>query len=194
MSRRLLTAVILALPLMMAAAKEPSMNTPPTPEIVAGLVEITPPAGWAKTTYANSGGADTLLAFEHGADRIVIQVFGAKGSFNRTPEDFLAGPGATTMGRSPERKGQASVAGRRVTIFFRRFPLLEGGPHDSTPVKPMMGTEYFCVLPPARDRRFVVFSLRRESPIPDIDRTGEKSWDAFLRAARAPKRGKKKGM
>lgn len=177
-------AGLLFLALLTGAAPEPTMKNPLSRETVAGLIEVSPPAGWNRRPYSNSGGADLVVAFEHGSDRLVVQVFGAKGSFHKTPADFLAGPGATTMGRAPEKKGEALVAGKPLALFRRRFPLLEGGPHDSSPAKPLMGVESFCVLPPFKDGRFVVISLQRENPIPDIERTGEKAWESFLRAVR----------
>ena len=178
------SAGILALAALIGAAKEPPMPPPPPSETIAGLVALVPPEGWSRTAYANAGGADLVVAFEHGADRLVIRVFGAKGSFHKAPADFFSGAGATTMGRAPEMKGEALVAGRRRALYRRRFPLMEGGPHDSSPKKPMMGTESFCVLPPAKDGRFVVISLQRESPIPDLERTGEKAWETFLRGVK----------
>lgn len=178
------SAWLLALTLLIAAAKEPAMKNTPAHETVAGLIEVAPPAGWSRRAYSNSGGVDLVVSYEHGSNRLVVQVFGAKGSFNKTPADFLSGPGATTMGRAPEKKGTALVAGKTVALFRRRFPLLEGGPHDSTPAKPMMGVESFCILPPFKDGRFVVLSLQRENPIPDLERAGEKAWEAFLRGIR----------
>lgn len=179
------SAWLLALAALTGAAKEPPMKNP-APETVAGLVEVSPPAGWTRTAYSNSGGADLVVAFEHGADRLVVSVFGAKGSFSKTPADFFAGPAATTMGRPAEKKGEARVGGKRVALFRRRFPLMEGDPHVSSPTKPQMGYESFCILPPAKDGRFVVLSLQRESPIPDLERVGEKAWEAFLRGVRLP--------
>lgn len=175
---------LIALALLTGAAKEPSMKNAPAAEIVAGLIEVSPPGGWSRTAYSNAGGIDLVVAFERGADRLVVQVFGAKGSFYGNPADFFAGPGATTMGRAPEKKGEALVAGRTISLYRRRFPLPEGGPHDSTPGKPKMGAESFCVLPPFKDGRFIVLSLQRESPIPSLERVGENAWEAFLRSVR----------
>ncbi|OGR96048.1 MAG: hypothetical protein A2V88_13390 [Elusimicrobia bacterium RBG_16_66_12] len=181
------SAWLVSLALLTGAAKEPAMKNVPAVETVAGLIEFAPPAGWSRTAYSNTGGIDLVVAFERGMDRLVVQVFGAKGSFHKDPTDFFAGPGATTMGRAPEKKGEALVAGKPLALFRRRFPLLEGGPHDSTPGTPKMGAETFCILPPFKDGRFIVLSLQRESPVPDIERTGEKAWKSFLRGVRRSK-------
>ncbi|MEK7383540.1 MAG: hypothetical protein AAB262_09680 [Elusimicrobiota bacterium] len=178
------SAWLLALAVLTGAAKEPAMKTSPDPEIVAGLIQIAPPAGWRRTTYSNAGGADLVVAFERGADRLLVQVFGAKGSYYKNPADFFAGPAATTMGRAPERTGEATVAGRPLALYRLHFPLMEGGPHDSTRRELRMGVETFCVPPPFQDGRFIVLSLQRESHVPDPDRVGEKAWEAFLRGVR----------
>ena len=177
-------ACIAALVLLTGAAEEPAMKALPTPEIIAGLLQIDVPNGWTRTAYANTGGVDFVVAFERGANRLLVRVFGAKRSSYRTPEDFLSGPAAGTLGRAAGRKGAAKIDGRTVALFERGFPLLARVPHGSTPAKPQMGTETFCVLPPSKDGRFIVLSYQRESPIPDLKGTGEKAWEVFLRGVR----------
>jgi len=160
------------------------MKTSPPSEIVAGLIQVETPPGWRRTTYSNAAGADLVVAFERGADRLVVRVFGAKGSFYKTPADFLAGPAATTMGREAQKRGAAPVAGRPLALYRRRFPLAQGGPHESSSARPRMGAESFCVLAPFKDGRFIVLSHQRESPVADPERLGEIAWEAFLRGAR----------
>jgi len=167
------------------------MKAPPTTEAIAGLLQIEVPKGWTRTAYANAGGVDIVVSFERSEDRLLVRVFGAKGSSYRSPEDFLAGPAAGTMGRAAERKGSIRIDGKVIALFERGFPLLGNDPHDSTPSKPQMGTEMFCVLPPFKDGRFAVLSHQRESPIPDLEEAGEKAWAAFLRGVR-PLSSKKK--
>lgn len=160
------------------------MKTSPASEIVAGLIQVEPPPGWSRTAYSNAAGADLVVAFERGADRLVVRIFGAKGSFYKTPADLFAGPAATTMGREARKRGAAPVGGRTLALYRRRFPLAQGGPHESSAARPRMGAESFCVLAPFPDGRFIVLSHQRESSVADPDRIGEKAWEAFLRGVR----------
>jgi hypothetical protein len=153
----------------------------------SALLDWTPPPGWKASEYANAGGADPVVAYEKGIDRIAIMVFGAPKSFYRSTADFMAGPGATTMGRAPAKAGTARVAGRAVALYRREYPMPDGDPHAFSP-DPRMGREIFCVLPPLPDGRFVVLSYARESPAPDITGGADKAWDAFLAGVRARKR------
>ena len=178
------SAWLLALVALTGAAKEPAMKDSPASEIVAGMIEVAPPPGWRRTTYANAGGADLVVAFERGDDRLLVRLYGAKGSFYKNPADFFTGPAATSMGRAAERTGEALVAGRSLALYLHRFPLLEGDPHESSPAPPKMGVESFCILPAFKDGRFIVLSIQRESHVPDPERTGQKAWEAFLRGVR----------
>jgi hypothetical protein len=183
--------LLLAAQILFAAppqAAEVHVSTTPS-KIAAALLEWTPPSGWKASEYSNAGGADPVVAYENGIDRIEIKIFGARKSFYRTPEDFMTGPGATTMGRAPVKSGVARAAGGAVTVYRREFPLPGGDPHAFSPGPPMMGRETFCVLPPFPDGRFAVLSYARESSAPDITGNAEKAWKAFLagvRRARKP--------
>jgi hypothetical protein len=173
-----LVAALLALPASAAPAA-------PSPEsAVAALVSLTPPKGWEKTAYANAGGADAVVAYQDGADRLLARVFGAPGSFYETPRAFLTGPAAATMGRRPRPAGRALVAGRRLRVYRRGYPLADGDPHAVSSGRARMASERFVILPPAPDGRFVVLSYQRESPVPDPELRGEAAWKAFLKSAR----------
>ena len=97
-----------------AVAAQPPQSGSPAARAVAAVVSFTAPAGWARSDYANSGGADPVVAFEEGSDRIAVYLYGSPGSFYKTPADFMLGPAATTMGRAPERAGEALVDGHAV--------------------------------------------------------------------------------
>lgn len=156
------------------------------------LIRFTAPDGWDRTDYANSGGADAVVTFEHGLDRISAYLYGAKGSFYKSPAEFMRGPAATTMGRAPKRTATAVVAAGRVSIYRRGFPLAEGDPHVPSAGHERMGTELFCVLPAAADGRFVVLSYARETPAPDPRFLGETAWKAFLKGVARPPAPKRK--
>ncbi|MDE2490883.1 MAG: hypothetical protein KGM24_08545 [Elusimicrobia bacterium] len=165
-----------------AVAAAPAPRKTPSPaEAVAALVGVAAPAGWTRSAYSNAGGADPVVAFERGADRLVVRVFGAPGSFYATPADFLKGPAATTLGRRPDRAGSARVSGRRVRVWRRSFPLDDEDPHTPYLRRRRMGGEYFCVLPPAPDGRFVVLSWQRSGPGFDPSHAGKRAWEAFLK-------------
>jgi hypothetical protein len=182
--------LLFAAQLLFAAPPAAEVHVSTTPsKIAAALLDWTAPSGWTESEYSNAGGADLVIAYERGIDRIEIKIFGAPKSFYRAPEDFLAGPGATTMGRAPEKSGSARVAGRAVTVYRRQYPMAGGDPHAFSPGPPRMGRETFCVLPPFPDGRFAVLSYARESPAPDITGGADKAWKAFLsgvRRARKP--------
>ena len=184
----LLLAAQLALAAPPSAAEvHPLIMTPSN--AAAALLDWTPPRGWTASEYSNSGGADLVVAYGKGLDRIEIKIFGAPKSFYATPADFMAGPGATTMGRAPVKSGAARAAGRAVTVYRRDYPLPDGDPRAYSPGPPRLGRETFCVLPPFPDGRFAVLSYARESPAPDVAGRGEKAWREFLagvRRARKP--------
>lgn len=144
------------------------------------------PKGWTRSAYANSAGADPVVAFEHGADAIRVYVYGAPGSFYKTPAEFLAGPAATSMGRPPEKVGSATVAGAATTVYRRDSPQPTGDPHAATPAPAFMGREFFCVLPTLPDGRFAVLTWERRMPIPDLAGIGEKAWKSLLNSTRRP--------
>ncbi len=152
-------------------------------QAVAALISFQPPkGGWKIEEYANGGGADPVVAFVDGLDRIAVRVFGAPGSGYKNPASFLAGPAASTMGRKPEQVGIVTVAGRRLALYQHGFPVNLGDPHaPSGPT--MLGQEVFCLLP-AAGRHFIVLSYARESPAPDLERRGQKAWRAFLKTVK----------
>lgn len=177
---------VLVLAAACSAADTPMKKTPPaSASAFAALVRFTEPAGWDRSDYSNSGGADAVISFEKGLDRISVYLYGAPGSFYKTPSDFMRGPAATTMGRPPVRTASGVVAGSRVSVYRRRFPLAEGDPHIPSP-RERLGSESFCVLPPAADGRFVVLSYARETPAPDPRSLGETAWKAFLKGVSRP--------
>lgn len=183
MSRRLLAVLLcLAGPSWAADKKAPS----PSKEISA-VVRFQPPAGWRREDYANSGGADPVTAFSSGLDRIVVRVFGSPGSAYKDPSSFLAGAAASTMGRPPEKAAEELVAGRRVVVYKRGFPVSLGDPHSPGAPQPPMGKEVFLILPGTKGR-FAVLSYARESPAPDLEGAGERAWAEFLKTVKSPGR------
>ena len=183
---RLLTLVVLSLTLAPAAsAAEVTVKTKTPAAAVAALVHFTAPKGWATSDYANSGGADPVVRLANLSDAITLKVYGAPGSAYATPEIFLTGPAATSQGAAPIKDGTVSVAGRKLTLYRRRFPINVPNPHGP-PAPLMLGSEMFAILP-ASGKSFVVLSRVRESPIPDIESRGEKAWAAFLKSVKPAK-------
>lgn len=157
-----------------------TVKTASPSQAVAALVSQRAPEGWKAEEYAN--GADSVVAFADGVDRISVRVFGAPGSGYKSPAEFLAGPAASTMGRRPEETGTVAVSGRKVALYKHGIPVNLGDPHMvSAPTT--LGTELFCILPGTKGR-FVVLSYARESPAPDLEGRGEKAWAAFLKTVK----------
>lgn len=180
---RLILAAALVLGTAAGAASEGKVTTKTPAEEVAALMSFTPPKGWSMVGYANAAGADPVLRFEDLSDAIQIRVFGAPGSDYATPKDFLAGPAASEQGATPADAGTVTVAGKKRALYRRRFPIEISDPHRPSPEKPIMGTELFCVLP-LKDGRFAMLAYRRSSPIPDLQRKGEKAWASFLKTVK----------
>lgn len=184
-------SIVLALSAGASAGKSAEVSktvkeAPRPSQTIAALISRQPPKGWNVEEYANSGGVDPVEAFVDGVDRIAVRVFGGPGSAYKKPSDFLSGAAAGTMGRKPEAAGSVKVAGRRLAVYKRGFPINLGDPHaPSGP--PMLGREYFVLLPVPGDR-FVVLSYARESPAPDLERRGEEAWKAFLKSVKVPGR------
>ncbi|MBI2385080.1 MAG: hypothetical protein HYV14_03590 [Elusimicrobia bacterium] len=182
MNRTIRTAALI---LMTAAgpAAGGTVKTKTPAQTVAAALSFTPPKGWTPVEYANAGGADPVVRYENLADAVQVRLFGAPGSDYPTPADFLAGPAASEQGAAPAAGGTALVAGKKLALHRRRFPIEPADPHRPSPGKSIMGTETFCVLP-LKDGRFAVLAYRRASPIPDLQRKGEKAWEAFLKSVR----------
>lgn len=176
--------IAIALSLLLAAgaaAEEPVSQTPA--KAVAAAVRFTPPKGWTPDAYANAGGADPVARYEKGSDAIVIRLFGGAGSDYATPAEFLAGPAASEEGAASVPAGTTTVAGRKVELRRRRFPIEVADPHRAGPTSKLKGAEVFLVLP-LKGARFAVLAYRRETPIPDLHQAGEKAWAAFLKTVR----------
>jgi len=180
---RLIWTAALILGMTAGAAAEGKVKTKTPAQAVAALVSFSAPKGWRVVDYANAGGADPVLRFEDLSDAVQIRVFGAPGSDYPTPKDFLAGPAATEQGAAPSAAGTVTVAGKKLELHRRRFPIEVSDPHRPSPGKSIMGTEAFCVLP-LKDGRFAMLAYRRESPVPDLHRKGEKAWEAFLKTVK----------
>lgn len=180
-------SIVLALAAASAAhsvevAKTVKAQTPS--QAVAALVRHQPPKGWTVQEHAN--GADPVVAYEDGLDRITVRAFGGPNSSYKTPALFLSGAAASTMGRKPEDAGTVAAAGRRLALYKRGFPMNLGNPHVPSG-RPMLGTEFFCIMP-AAGGRFIVLAYARESPAPDLEGRGEAAWAAFLKTVKLPGR------
>lgn len=181
MNRLIMAAALIVSTAGAAAGGTVKTKTPA--QAVASLLSFTPPKGWTVDSYANAGGADPVLRFEDLSDAVQIRVFGAPGSDYPTPKDFLAGPAASEQGAAPSTAGTVTVAGRKLELHRRRFPIEVSDPHRPSPGRSLLGTELFCVLP-LKDGRYAVLAYRRASPIPDLHRKGEKAWESFLKTVR----------
>lgn len=166
-----------------APVEESKTVKAPTPsQTVAGFVRYKAPANWTVAEYANGGGADPVVAFVDGVDRISVRIFGAPGSAYKNPPAFLAGPAASTMGAKPEKVASVQAAGRELILYRHGIPVNLGDPHaPSGP--PTLGREVFVLLPGTKGR-FVVLSYARESPAPDLEGRGEKAWEIFLKTVK----------
>lgn len=169
--------LILAAALILGARAAACAAEEKTPaRAIAELLSFRAPKGWTLDEYANAGGADPVVRFENLPDAVQVRLFGAPGSDYPTPEDFL-------LGAEASEAGAATVAGRKLALHRRRFPLEARDPHRPSAGKSPLGTEVFCVLP-LKGGRYAVLAYLRESPIPDPRRKGEKAWEAFLKTVR----------
>lgn len=165
------------------AAAEGTVKTKTPAETVAALMRFTAPKGWTPVAYANADGADPVLRFEKLNDAVQIRVFGAPGSDYPAIKEFLAGPAATEEGAAAAVEGTVTVAGKKLTLYRRRYSVGVSNPHGPPMPKAPMGVERFCVLP-LKGGRFAMLSYRRETPAPDLAGTGEKAWAAFLKTVK----------
>lgn len=179
--RLLLIAVLLAFA-PVAGAADKTMKTKTPAAAVAALVRFTAPKGWTASDYSNTESADPVVRFENLSAAITLKVYGAPGSAYPTVADFLAGPAATSQGEAPAEEGTVTVAGRKLKLYRRRFPVNIPDPHGPK-VPLMLGSELFAILP-VKGKRIVVLSCLRESPVPDAEGNGEKVWAAFLKTVK----------
>lgn len=157
--------------------------------LVRAAVSFAAPAGWAENAHAN--GPDPVLELRSGEDRISLRLFGGEGSAYASPELFLKGPAASTLGAPPETAGEELVAGKKRPLYERGYPLMSGvSPVPGVGGRPPMAKERFILLPLAKGR-FLVAAHAYESPIPSARPDGAKAFAALLRSLK-PASAKKK--
>jgi hypothetical protein len=156
----------------------------PSADAVAALVTFKDPNRWKRSDYANSMGSDPVVSFSRGSERIAVYGYGAPGSAYQTPDDFLKGPAATTMGRLPVRAGSTTIGGREVALYRRGYPLGDYDPSRPEAGPPRMGEELFCILLPAADGRFAVLAHDESLPGSGPASSGGAAWKAFLKSVR----------
>jgi hypothetical protein len=199
MIRILFAAAALAAPAGAAAPSGPVAPISPTgpnpavgptqlapADVLTALMRFEAPAGWKRSDYANNSGADAVVSFANGLDRIAIYVYGNHGTAYKSPADFLKGPAASTMGKAPVLVGSAPVAGKKTDLYRRAYPLMDSDPHAAAGKPPRLAAQTFCILPPVGDGRFVVLTYSREAPAPDPSGRGESAWKAFLTSVSPP--------
>lgn len=184
--RRPLAALLAA---GLAAAPEPAMSSrspiDPAGDVRAAVSFKVPP-GWTEEAHAN--GPDPVLTLRSGLFRISLAVYGARGSAYATPELFLRGPAASTLGAAPRPAGEALVAGKKRPLYERGFASSLGDPHAPSGGRPALATERFLILPLTRGR-FAVAAYAFEDPIPSSKPDGARAFEAFLKTLRpAPKK------
>jgi hypothetical protein len=166
-----------------SAAAAPAPAAKPSADAVAAVVTFRDPSRWHRSDYANSMGADPVVSFASGSERISVYVYGAPGSAYKTPDDFLKGPAATTMGKAAERAGSVAVGGRQVAQYRRRYPLGDEDPGKPEAAPPRMGEQLFCILPPLADGRFAVLAHDQNRPAPGPS-SGGSAWKSFLKTVK----------
>ncbi len=181
--RHLILSAALILAAAAGASAEGKVKAKTPGQAVREYLVVKGPAGWSAEEYSNAEGADPVVRFQSLSDAVVIRLYGAPGSDYPKAESFMAGPGATEAGAAPVDAGSVVVAGKKLALLKRRFPIVQADPHRPTPGRSLMGTELYCLLP-LKDGRYAVLAYRRETPVPDMDRKGEKAWEAFLKTVR----------
>lgn len=166
------------------ALAAPPPAAKPSADAVAAVVTFRDPLQWKRSDYANSMGADPVVSFARGSERIAVYVYGAPGSAYKTPADFLKSPAATSMGRAPARAGSAAVGGRAVAQYRRSYPLGDYDPDKPEAGPPRLGEQLFCVLPPLADGRFAVLAHDQNRPAPGPASSGGPAWKAFLKTVK----------
>lgn len=177
--------------LLLSAPSEAKMkDAPPAPAaLVRAAVSFAAPQGWTESAHAN--GPDPVLELRSGEDRISLRLFGGEGSAYATPELFLKGPAASTLGAPPEPAGDVAVHGKKRPLYERGYPLMSGvSPVPGAGGRPPMAKERFVLLPLSKGR-FVVAAHAYESPIPSARPDGAKAFSALL-ASLKPAPAKKK--
>lgn len=178
MKRLILAAALLLVSVGAARAAKPAKKEKTPAQAISALLSFKAPNGWKTVEYANAGAADPVLRFERGSDAILIRAYGAPGTDFPTPGDLIDG---AVYGTAP-----LVVAGNKVELRRRRFPIKPADSHHPSSANELLGVEEFCILP-LKEGRFAVLAYRRESPIPDIERKGEKAWASFLKTVRVKK-------
>ena len=181
--------VPLALAVLLLAAPSKAKMTDPL-EQMAAAVSFSAPKGWTRSAHAN--GPDPVLELRSGLDRIVLRLFGGPDSAYATPELFLRGPAAGTLGAPPETVGEALVAGRKRTLYQHGYPLMSAvSPVPGADGRPPLALERYVVLPLANGR-FVVAGHAYESPIPSARPDGARAFEAFLKTLKAAPKKKRR--
>jgi hypothetical protein len=164
-----------------ACAAAPAPAAKPSADAVAAVVKFREPLHWKRSDYANSLGADPVVSFARGSERIAVYVYGAPGSAYKTPDDFLKGPAATSMGQPPVRAGTVKAGSEELPLYRRSYPLGDYDPAKPEDGPPRLGEQVFCVLPPVPDGRFAVLAHDQNRPVPGSASAGSGDWKAFLK-------------
>lgn len=172
-----LLAVLLLAPAT-EAKKMPAEPALAPAALVRAAVSFSAPAGWREDAHAN--GPDPVLELRKDLDRISLSLFGARGSAYATPAEYLRGPGAGTLGKPPQAVAELAVGGRKRVLYEHGVTMMMGDPHAPPGGGPPLATERFVLLP-LPDGRFLVAAHRFESPVPSVERAGEKAFSALLK-------------
>ena len=175
MTKTWIAALAFALLAAPAGAEEKAVKEKTS--AVESVARFSAPAGWI---VERREGDDPSVRISRSGRIIMIRLFGGEGSDYAQPVDYLAGPGASTMGRPPEKDKPATVAGVKTRLYRRGYPVRLGDPHRRGAGPPELAREMFCVVPAGR--RFLVLSYADENPMPDASGEGEKAWRAFLQS------------
>jgi hypothetical protein len=181
-------AVLVAGLVPAARSAEAKVKTKTAAQAVGAVLRFSAPKGWTASDYSNSEGADPVVRFESLSDAVIVRVYGAPGSAYKTPAEFMAGPAATSQGVAPSEDGGVEIAGKKLPLYRRRYPINVPNPHGP-PAPLMLGSELFAVLP-LGGGRFAVLSYQRASPAPDLEGKGEKAWREFLKTVRPAAKAK----
>jgi hypothetical protein len=138
------------------------------------------PAGW--TVEKTARAIDPALRLSRPPDVIWARLFGGTGSHYATPDEYLGGIEASTMGRPPETNEVVTVSSIKTRFYRHGYPINLGDPHEVNSRPPQLATEQFCIVP-ASDR-FFVLGYAHESLLPELSREGDEAWQGFLQSFR----------